>query len=331
MLAFMGGFRIFHLGHKAVIDKALELADEVVVVIGSQYAPRSPKIPFTANERQDFIRAVYPDEPRLKITTVPDFPYSDEDWIASVEAAVESIAIPGNDIGLIGHSKDQSSYYLNIFPKWGTYVEVENMAGINATDIRQMLYRKEPSTWVDFVPEQTVSLVEAIISNHPQEWQNILDWNDDLLKTKSAWSASPYPPIFTTVDVCAIHAGCVLLIERGGPQGRGLWALPGGFLEQYEVARDGALREFYEEVVIPGVSVTIGDPRVFDRPDRSERGRTISIAYPINVKYSRKGLPSVRGTDDATRAFWQPLHDLPPAMFFEDHASIIDHFVNNFR
>ena len=49
-------------------------------------------------------------------------------------------------IGLIGHEKDDSSYYLNLFPMWDR-VEIENTSGINATDIRKEFFLEE-----DFIP-----------------------------------------------------------------------------------------------------------------------------------------------------------------------------------
>jgi nicotinamide mononucleotide adenylyltransferase len=45
-------------------------------------------------------------------------------------------------IGLIGHNKDQTSYYLALFPKWQQVI-VPNFKGINATDIREALFKGE--------------------------------------------------------------------------------------------------------------------------------------------------------------------------------------------
>ena len=51
---------------------------------------------------------------------------------------------------------------------------------------------------------------------------------------KARWRTAPYAPIFCTVDALVQTGGHVLLVRRGGYPGKGLWALPGGFLEPRE-------------------------------------------------------------------------------------------------
>jgi bifunctional NMN adenylyltransferase/nudix hydrolase len=67
---------------------------------------------------------------------------------------------------------------------------------------------------------------------------------------------------------------------------------------------------------------------VFDHPERSLRGRTITHAYHIKLKDGK--LPEVKQGSDAKGAFWMPLMDVGRCedKFFEDHAHIISYFVN---
>ena len=44
-IVFIGRFEPFHIGHKQVIEKALTLADEVIILVGSANQPRTLKNP----------------------------------------------------------------------------------------------------------------------------------------------------------------------------------------------------------------------------------------------------------------------------------------------
>jgi 8-oxo-dGTP diphosphatase len=111
----------------------------------------------------------------------------------------------------------------------------------------------------------------------------------------------------------------VLLIERRNEPFRGLWALPGGFVDIDEDLPDAARRELGEET---GVRLP-DDARLvqfgtYGKPGRDPRGRTISVVYLAGV--SPEGSAPVAG-DDAARAAWFPLSGLPELAF--DHADIL--------
>ncbi len=62
---FAGSFDPFTKGHKSIIDRALQsVADEVVVAIGVNTNKKSM---FTLAERMEAIKAVYKDEPRVRV------------------------------------------------------------------------------------------------------------------------------------------------------------------------------------------------------------------------------------------------------------------------
>ena len=91
----------------------------------------------------------------------------------------------------------------------------------------------------------------------------------------------------------------LLLIRRGGHPFKGVWALPGGFLQKGETVEQCALREIKEETnVLPVSLMPVG---VFSAPDRDPRGWIISNAYASVI--SEESVKQV-GMDDASDAQW---------------------------
>jgi bifunctional NMN adenylyltransferase/nudix hydrolase len=339
-LVFIGRFQPFHNGHKAVIDAALEQAHEVVVVVGSSFAARNIRNPFTFQERKAMIEAVYPPgrterTTRVKVVPVSDFPYDDNKWVNAIQKIVDETVPHAKDVGLIGHSKDSTSYYLNIFPRWKNHVEVEDVGGINATDIRKMLFGENgsPSKIAATMPKSSYDAMASTIMQNAKiggAWDTLSKEYDMVKKYKEAWKAAPFPPTFMTVDAVVIQSGHILLVKRGDMPGKGLWALPGGFLNQDETMLDGAIRELKEEtkikVPVPVLKGSIKASKTFDAPNRSSRGRTITQAFLIDLGVGE--LPKVKGSDDAEKAFWVPFKDVKQEKMFEDHFFIIDNFLN---
>jgi bifunctional NMN adenylyltransferase/nudix hydrolase len=372
-LVFIGRFQPFHNGHKAVIDAALEQAHEVVVVVGSSFQARNIRNPFTFQERKAMIEAVYPRgrterTTRVKVVPVSDFPYDDNKWVNAIQRIVDDTVPNAKDIGLIGHSKDSTSYYLNIFPKWKNHVEVPNVDGINATDIRNIvLAGKWPeNTLKSTMPVEAFRVMEKVIyvseygettdafdtlfteydmvKKYKKPYQklsreDITTWlvsNNksedltDLLDQFSREFRPQFPPTFMTVDAVVVQSGHILLVERGDMPGKGLWALPGGFLNQDETMLDGAIRELREEtkikVPVPVLKGSIKASKTFDAPNRSSRGRTITQAFFLDLGVGE--LPKVKGSDDAAKAFWVPFNEVKQEKMFEDHFHIIDNFIN---
>jgi bifunctional NMN adenylyltransferase/nudix hydrolase len=329
-LVFIGRFQPFHNGHKAVIDTALEQAKQVVVVIGSSFRSRNIRNPFTFEERKAMIEAVYPSD-RVLVVPVSDFPYDDNKWVNAIQSIVDKTIPDAKDVGLIGHSKDSTSYYLNIFPRWKNHVEVDDVGGINATDIRNIVLK---GLEVDYrgddgnVPLQTAKFLKDF-QNSPAF--TILSQEYEMVrKYKESWKVAPFPPTFMTVDAVVVQSGHLLLVKRGDMPGKGLWALPGGFLNQDETMLDGAIRELKEEtkikVPVPVLKGSIKESKTFDAPNRSSRGRTITQAFFIDLGVGE--LPKVKGSDDAEKAFWVPFNEVKQEKLFEDHFFIIDNFLN---
>lgn len=344
VLVFIGRFQPLHYGHCTVIDKALELSEFVIVGVGSSNQARSDKNPFTFDERVEMIRAIYP-TPRIIFVPLNDYRYDDLKWLANARQrlnfAIEQISngwahktVDQNKIGLIGHEKDGTSYYLKMFPEWKSE-SVPNFNQINATDLRNhLLHGLWDQNYIRSVTP-TSTIMNLMMYSNPQEavlhtpFDNIVA---DVLMTeeyKKAWAVAPYPPTFVTADAVVTVSGHVLLVKRGASPGKGLSALPGGFINPNEMILDAALRELREETklkVPPAVlKGSIVGQHVFDHPYRSSRGRTVTHAFHFDLGMQAT-LPKVKGSDDAEKAKWVPLNQVDPTRMFEDHYDIISHF-----
>lgn len=328
-LVFIGRFQPFHNGHFAVVSRALKLARRLVICIGSADAARSNRNPFTAEERQRMILDALPEDARDRVVFVhvKDNSYNDTAWVEQIQGAVASVVCdygnPGTSrVGLIGLSKDQSSYYLNLFPTW----KAENVPQeviYNASDIREDFFRSNPIISEHVMPGSTFDFLKSFLTH--ADYAFLVEENRFILRYRKQFEAMPYTPTFNTVDAVVIQSGHILLIRRGAMPGKGLRALPGGYVKPDETLLDSMIRELREEtrLKVPAAVLkgNIRSVETFDDPNRSARGRIITQAYLI--KLADGELPKVKGGDDAASAAWVPLGQLEPRDFFEDHYHII--------
>ncbi|MET3134678.1 bifunctional NMN adenylyltransferase/nudix hydrolase [Oxalobacteraceae bacterium GrIS 1.11] len=330
----IGRFQPFHNGHASLLRTALDTAPAVVVVLGSSFHARSAKNPFTWQERAAMITATLAPEDRARVSyiAVRDY-YEDARWAAAVARKVEQCAAGAKRIALVGYLKDASSQYLNHFPQWRE-IFISDAAEIHATQIRHVLFEAED---VDVSLAVIEALIPVAVRQYLRAWTllpayaPLVQEHRAVQAYRAAWRAAPYPPIFSTADTVVKTAGHVLLILRGGFPGKGLWALPGGFVEQHERVLQGALRELAEEtglaVLASSLAEALVDVKVFDHPARSLRGRTITHAHFFDLKTEQ--LPAVEGGDDAAQARWTPIEQLCAMedQFFDDHFHILNHFL----
>ena len=326
-LVFIGRFQPFHLGHRFVIEQALAQSKQVIVLIGSARVPRSTRNPFTLQERTQMILGAFaPDQAqRIHCVALDDILYNDTRWVHQVQQGVLSVtgAASGQKVGLIGHNKDSSSYYLSLFPHWPA-VNVPNFNNLSATPVRDgYLLGATPLT--DFVPASTLAVLNQLSQTDSYQKLQEEAWFID--RYKRQWELSPYPPTFVTVDAVVIQSGHILLVERQAMPGQGLYALPGGFIGERETLFDACVRELREETRLkvpdPVIRGSLKAQKTYDDPYRSARGRTITQAFYFALKNDPAGLPKVKGGDDARRAFWVALADVQPEQMFEDHFAII--------
>lgn len=108
----------------------------------------------------------------------------------------------------------------------------------------------------------------------------------------------------------------IVLIQRGHEPYEGCYALPGGFVNEYEPLDVAAARELREETGLTGIPMC--QWRCFGDPGRDPRGWTVSVVYIAVIDH--RAHPLQHG-DDAVAADWYPIAAMPPLAF--DHDGIV--------
>lgn len=374
-LVFIGRFEPWTYGHFHVVTEALKQTEKLIIAVGSCNLVRDQRNPLTFQERVLMLKQCgIPEiniailDKRILFVPLDDMDYMHQQWIEHVQeqvnTAIEQDGFSkrtdisnrkkqaGPKIGLVGWSKDNSSYYLNMFPQWtkGGGVSITPKHLINATEVRESMF-KGPSHFEAIVDSYTTKPVADLLrlfmtSSVYERIKKEYEWAESY---KQLWSKAPYPVIFQTVDAVVVRSGHVLLVKRKAFPGRGLWALPGGYVNPDEYLLDAAIRELVEETRlgmlklgdIPFTAEEIfgGDKQdnlskvkallknhlvssqTFDNPHRSHRGRVITNAFLFQLPDGP--LPPVKGSDDAEKAAFVPISELKADELFEDHYGVL--------
>lgn len=336
LTVFIGRFQPLHLGHQAVIDRALSFSKKVLILVGSANASRSPRNPFTVGERMELINSVYPD---VLVGSLDDYTYNDTAWAVNVRKQVKNavdliyntdnfhpIGMEDLNIAITGAPKDDgSSYFVEYFPEW-TYDPIQLNNPIHATAIRDQLF-------VENVPLYTMSTLSEPVIKFLQKFKATEAYDRIAYDAKYErdYPVKYGPGPHMTGDALVQVGTKILLIKRGREYGYGLFALPGGFVNKNETFDAAIMRELREEtrikVPLPVLKGSIVKTDVFDSPNRSGRARIVTKCAHILLANDITP-PEVRGSDDASEAMWVDISDLNPTQMFEDHYHIIRRMLN---
>lgn len=330
VLVFIGRFQPVHNAHAEIIKRAQEMAEKVVIILGSDNKPRTYKNPFAGHERYVMLLRLVGINSNVSIFGVNDSLYNDVAWAAEVQRKLAPYIRNNAKVGIIGHKKDSSSFYFDLFPQL-KFEEVDLIEPLNATDVRDLYFRKDCNMNFikNVVPETTYEFLMDF--KETDDYTKVIEEREFIAKYKKQYASLEFPPVFVTTDAVVIQSGHVLMIKRRAFPGKGLWALPGGFLDADtdKNLKECMLRELREETGIkvpaPVLAGSITNSKVFDALSRSERGRTITHAYKIVLPDGE--LPKVKGGDDAEKAKWIPIGELDPSVCYEDHYEIIQNMV----
>jgi len=324
-LIFIARFQPFHLSHEAIIKQALKRANQVIILVASSFSARSFQNPWSFKEREEFIRSSFSKEENNHIVILPlrDHLYSKFSWIYEVEMQISKVIKNPKGLkgGLIVRKKNKTLSCYEHFSNWKR-VKIKEPFRISSNAIKEAFF--EGKKYKKYLPADVAYLLEEF--KKTKEYKELAKEYKFIKKYKKAWECAPYEPTFVTVDAIVVQAGHILLIKRKNYPGKGLLALPGGFIEPSERLEEAVLRELQEEtkIALPldTLRSSIKQKAIFDAPYRSARGRIITQAYLFELTGSK--LAKVKGSDDAKEALWIPFKDIKSQNMFEDHFDILE-------
>jgi len=327
----IGRFQPLHNGHVALIQKAYEENDVVLVLVGSANELTNYKNPFTVEERIGLIEAEFSYADRLHVKGINNYP-SDNEWIQDVIGRVNTIEEDPTEVSLYTSEKDEDFYGKSFL--YG--LKVVESEGLNATDIRAHLYCvsiQRVENRVNDVPENTK---DFLLEFHgTPEWLRLR--NEYVLchdGRQAAIESHKYSnPIEPVVHAMVIQGDECLLVKRGGGRGHGQWALAGGFLNCDEATRAGALRELKEETGLDLMNQSRAAEVAFAVEENLNglSTRTIAFNYCYAVHPSEV-LKPIAG-DDAQEVKWFPIKDIVEGKMplFYNHVTIIRRLVKEIK
>lgn len=111
----------------------------------------------------------------------------------------------------------------------------------------------------------------------------------------------------------------LLLIRRKNPPFKGMFALPGGFVNIDEDIEDAAKRELEEETNVK--NIFLKKLTAYGAPKRDPRGRVVSVAFMAIIDAESQTLMA-HPEHDALKAEWIDIDDVKELAF--DHSKIVE-------
>ncbi|MBK8051284.1 MAG: NUDIX domain-containing protein [Anaerolineales bacterium] len=116
--------------------------------------------------------------------------------------------------------------------------------------------------------------------------------------------------------------GRILLVRRGINPGKGLWAMPGGYMDAGELPEDALRRELSEEV---GLEVSISElVQIYPLVSRSPVSQGIVLVYRASPLVPDAPLIA---QDDVEEAHWFTPATLPVDLAFASTRELLDRWV----
>jgi len=152
---FIGRFQPFHHGHQKVVERLLELYDEVIIAIGSAESSFTEDNPFSAGERVDMIRLAFTPEQLSRLVIIPVRDVQDHSlWANHLKSYVPSFRVVHSNNPLVTELFDKAG--VKVVPI--EYVD----RGLKEGRLIRELMAQGKDEWKKHVPVGSAGFIESI-------------------------------------------------------------------------------------------------------------------------------------------------------------------------
>jgi len=123
-----------------------------------------------------------------------------------------------------------------------------------------------------------------------------------------------------------VNKGAVLLVRRAVDPGKGLWSLPGGYMDAGEMPTEALHREVAEET---GLAIDVGEMSAIF-PMENGAGERVGIVLAFQAKPAGTDV-EVCAQDDVSEAGWFGPDQIPPELAFDSTQTLIAEWARNER
>lgn len=329
----IGRFSPFHNGHYDFLKAASDKFTNVLVLVGSDRRSRNLYIPWNLEERSNMFRLAFPNLVGIEGIRDYPYPYENKKWINQVEDIVEHYSDKKTDIHIACNEAgmaDGTTPYIKFFPKWKLF-PVATQNSVNATVVRELYFnqtiyghpvadRAKDMLLRNLVPDHTYWELHGFRNTY--EFTELEETYHKACESRAMFGEGPH----LCTDMLITCGKKVLLVTRKNIPGRGLLAMPGGYLEKGLTLEQNALKELREETGLGSAYAPkkLPAPVQYDAVHRSGNGnRNVTHVYRHKIRGS---LPLVQGGDDAAKADWYDIKEVmqAPEHFHDDHFFILE-------
>lgn len=155
---FIGRFQPFHKGHLYSLKKCLELADQVVVGIGSSEESQTESNPWDFETRKKMIGSLPGVSRKISVVAIPDDP-SDEVWVEKVESRIYDLGFRRDEVVVVSNNEWVTGTLGKVgFPIYET--GLFNRDELEGVKIREMM-RKGDEEWKSRVPKEVLGQIDV--------------------------------------------------------------------------------------------------------------------------------------------------------------------------
>jgi bifunctional NMN adenylyltransferase/nudix hydrolase len=156
----LGRFQHIHIGHEHVINKALQMVDKLLILVGSAQESGTIRNPLVVESRIDLIREIYKNNPNVLIYHIEDLTHENDHstaWGRYVLERVVNIADKNNirinpDVMIYGNDEVRQGWFdPKDIEKISQIIINRGEVNISATELRKFMAEKNFYKWREYV------------------------------------------------------------------------------------------------------------------------------------------------------------------------------------